>query len=152
MSGVKIEILGIEEIKKALAELSKGIGDRALQDINREAAKIAKKALQQSAPAQRLKKAKSISLRPIRGGKNRTSIDVGYNKAGYLARFYERGATNRKTKKGYNRGTFQKKPFVKSTFESVVPQILDFVSKNALRIMKRSLDKYSGRLNKRLGK
>lgn len=147
-----IEIVGLDEIRKALAELSKGIEDRAFQEVFKDAAKIAKKALQANAPAKRLKKGKVISIGKIRSSKNRSAIGVGYNSRGYLARFFEKGGYNRKTTRGYKRGNFNRRPFIKRTYEGVLPQVQQFIANNTLRLMKRNLDKYSKRLDKKLGR
>jgi HK97 gp10 family phage protein len=150
-SGIKIE--GIDEVIAALEQLSKGVGERALSDVFREAAKIVKEDLKANAPARRLKKNKVIPIRARRG-----AVTVGYSKAGYIARFYERGTKSRKLlgrgkyKKGTNRGVFRSRPFVERTFKAALPKIESLIMNQTKKIMSRSLERYSKRLSKKLGR
>lgn len=150
-SGIKIE--GIEEIQLALEQLSKGVSERAIQEVFKEAAKIAREDLKSNAPARRLRKNKVIPIRARRG-----AVTVGYSKAGFIARFYEKGTKQRKLlgrgkyRKGTNRGVFRSRPFVERTFNAAIPKIENLIMNQTKKIMIRSLERYSKRLSKKLGR
>jgi HK97 gp10 family phage protein len=146
--GIDLEIQGIEEITKAFEALKSGISQRALLDLNREAGKIVKKRLQGNAPSRRLRKASSIAI----SKRGRTTVGVGYRRAFYIARFYERGARNRRTRLGYNRGDFRARPFITRTYHDAIPDVVRFVNNNAQKIIRRSLERHSSRLSKRISK
>lgn len=148
----QLKIIGIEEIQQALAELEKGVSDRALQDIHRAALRIPKKALKTAAPSRsrRLKQTNATAIKPNRRSKDKTAVQLGFRKRAFTARFFEKGTKNRKTRKGYRRGVFNKRPFVERAYLSTYKQVIDFVQANALKIMKRSLARYSNRLSKKL--
>lgn len=148
-----IEIIGLDEILKAFEQLPKGVGERALTDVFKEALKPVREDLKRNAPAKRLKKNKVIPIKARRG-----IVSVGYSKGGFLARFYERGTKSRKLlgrgkyKKGTNRGVFRSKPFVERTFQSSIPSIQQFIINQTQKIIQRSLQRYSNRLDKELGR
>lgn len=148
-----IEIIGLDEIKKAFEQLPKGVGERALIDVFKESLKPVREDLKSNAPAKRLKKNKVIPIRAKRG-----IVSVGYSKAGFIARFYEKGTKSRKLlgrgkyRKGTNRGVFRSRPFVERTFQSSIPSIQQFIINQTKKIMQRSIERYSKRLDKKLGR
>lgn len=146
-SGITVEIEGVDEIKKALSQLTIEIQNRALMEVYVEAANIAKKNLLSSARHSRLKKSKTVSV-----NRKKDHVKVGYNKYGHIARFLEKGTKNRQTKAGANRGRVSPQPFILRSFKNSLPQVEKYIADNTIAAMQRFFERYSKRLDKQKGK
>jgi HK97 gp10 family phage protein len=152
---IKFEIKGIEEANKMLSQLPKSISNRVLYDINKNAAKIVKKELEESAPdsnSDKKSKNKIASNVIIKKSETGTGVNVGFAKKTFWVLFQEFGTVVRslsgkgKYKKGTNRGKIERKPFVQVAHNRVYPRVVDFFVNNYLKIVNQSLKRQSRKL------
>lgn len=157
-SDIKFEIEGLEEVKKMLRTLPQQVNDKIIYDINRQAANIVKKELEDSAPDSNTSKksknkiANSIVIAKQRGSKS--GVNIGFKKRVWYVTLMERGTKVRtlkgkgKYKKGTNRGKITRKPFVSQAHQRAFPKAVQYFTDNFLKIVNRSIKKQLRRVNK----
>jgi HK97 gp10 family phage protein len=160
--GISVEILGLEEIKKALAAIPKELTDKVLLEINKNVAKIAQQELQGAAPAgdNTKKAANKIENNVIiaRGKSSKNSVVVSIGRRAFHARYYEKGTGARATKgrgkyrKGANRGSMGKRPFIAPSYVKSYPKMIEYFSANVGKILSRTLTRLQKRQAKKLAK
>lgn len=157
-NSISFQIEGIEAIKKMLSDLPKSVSEKVQSDLHRQGAKIVADELKAAAPeGDNSKKSKNKVVNNIlvkRGAGS--SWAIGFSKrAGYIARFNEYGTKVRATtgkgkyKAGANRGTMQRRPFVRQAHERAYPKAVDFMVKNYAKIVNRSVKSQANRLKKK---
>ena len=160
--GIKFEIVGLQDVLKALETLPEDLSDKALLEINKKVALIAKQEVEASVPSgDNDKKAESKIENNVivtRGNKSdKTSVYVAIRNKAFHARFYEKGTASRSTKgkgkyrKGANRGVMPKKPFMEPAYQRAFPKMTEYFANNVRTLLTRSVTRMQKRLAKKLG-
>jgi HK97 gp10 family phage protein len=141
---IKFEVEGLKEALKMLENLPKDVNDRVLLDINKQAAKIVKEELMNSAPdGDNSKSAEdkienNILIKTEKGSK--TNALIGFAKKVFFVKFLEMGVqVMRKKDSGAKTGTLPRQPFVEAAHNRAYPKVIEFVTQNALQIINKSL-------------
>lgn len=146
----KIEIEGIRNVYRMMDKLDRKTKGRVLSRVHRKPANKVKKALLAAAPESRnntLRNPKNITI--SKGKTNLSAIVVGYNTNAFMARFFEKGTRERRTKLGYSRGRHPRRPFIERTHNIEGPKAIKEISKDYEKLVTSSL-KSEARRTKRL--
>lgn len=131
----KFEIEGLQEVMDAIQDLPAELQRKIIRGVLTKAGrKFIVNELRSALPySSRLKE--SLSVVNDRNDKNAVFAGVSVGKrvdnklpAGILIRFLDGGTVERKTKKGYNRGSITAKNEVPSVIESNIQPLIDYIN------------------------
>jgi HK97 gp10 family phage protein len=157
MKDFKFEIKGINEVRKMLSSLPQEVNDKILFDINKAAARIVKKQLEEDAPDSNSdkKNADKVSANVvIKKSKSKTGVNIGFKRKVWYTTLIERGTRVRKTlgkgkyRKGANRGKMTRKPFIAQAHQKAAPAVVNYFTTNYLKLVNRSLKRQAARINR----
>lgn len=139
----------IEDILNALDNLDRKIALRLQAAANRKVLKDLKivQQLKDKTPEKTGKSAASIKLRSKKG-----AGIVAPGPDGYPLRFIERGTVVRKTKKGANRGSIERKPFIQQTYKSNQKEIFEKANQEYEDLIIKALERNIKNIKKKLGR
>lgn len=151
-------IEGLDVVQKMLKTLPQTVQDKTLYNVFRSAANIVKQEIEQAAPdGDNSKKSKNKIANNIivkKDKRSSTGVLIGFHKRAFAARFFIKGTKVRQTKgkgkykAGANRGEMQRNDFLTPAHTRATPKVIEYVSKNYLSIVNRSLKAQARRLNK----
>lgn len=148
---IKFEIKGIPEAVKMLKSLPKSINDKVNYNLNRKAAALVKKELENKAPkgkdAGRRKSRIRDGVRILKGKKAPTLVQIGFIKQLFYLKFLVFGTKKRQNRRGANRGSISKNDFVTPAHDAAVPKVMEFLQNNTLKIINQTLKRYVKRFN-----
>jgi HK97 gp10 family phage protein len=151
-NGVQFDIDGLDQINKLLSDLPKEINSKISEGIHREAAKIAKAEIEKSVPVGDNDKPSSNKIENnvvIAKGKVKGSIVVGFSPKVWYVRLIERGTKVRETNGGANRGSMERKPFIKQAHERSFEAVINHLNQNYGKLIEKSLKRLAKKLNKK---
>lgn len=151
---MSFNLQGAKEVEEILKDLPLAVQAKILRAINKQAANIVKKELQNRAPADGDDTVFN-AIKVKNDKEDDTGVLVGINakKGGYVQRFQEYGTKKREKKSGADTGAIsQPKPFVKSTMDDKVPEVIKFVSENYAELVEKQLKREVKKINKKNSK
>lgn len=152
--GIQFKIEGIKEVQQMLKKLPQAVNDKVSYDINRAAGKIVQQQLQADTPEGINDKASadkaSSNVIITRSKTSKNGVWIGFAKrVWYIVNVIERGVKVRKTKKGANRGSITRKPFIEESHNKAFPAVVDFLTNNFLKLTNKSLRNQARRIRRK---
>jgi HK97 gp10 family phage protein len=152
---VRFTIKNGDRVQRAIQNFGKVFNDKVLLDVHKAAGRIVKKQLESAVPEGNNSKASKSKLArnvvSVRSKTSKTGVWVGFSKRGYYALFLEKGTKQRTTsgnskryKKPANRGRINSRPFVRKTYRNSIPSVVDYISKNYVKIVHRAVSRIKG--------
>jgi hypothetical protein len=146
MEDKKYEIEGLSELMSALDELPKKVSNQVIRNINSKVGrKFIVNVLKDTLPYsdQSLKGIKVINDRD-----NPTGVFAGVSSSAFWLRFVDYGTVERKTKKGYNRGSIVGNNLIDTTILNQVEPIINYINEEIGNEIIKVLERKIKRVNK----
>lgn len=155
---IDFKIEGIAQVDKMLKDLPLALNQSIMRDVNKAAAKIAKAQLEEDTPVgdndkKQSDKAES-NVTIVNDKKSKTGgVLLGFKKRSWYILLQEIGTkvrqlTGKGKYKSGNRGKIERKPFILESHQKAFPAVIEFMQKNYLKIVNKSLKKNARKFNK----
>lgn len=140
---------GAKELDKLLSGLPKALEVKILRSVHREAAKVIQEEMKAKAPVGNDSIYNNIKVGHNKADDDKTNITVGVTSKGFVARFVEYGTQVRTTKKGWNRGDMQPRPFIQPAINSKMDTVMNNLTENYAETINKYLEREVKKISKK---
>ena len=153
-----LNIEGLEQVNNIIKNLPLEMKDKIIQDVNRQAAIIVKKEIENNIPDGDNNKpsSKKAESGVVIKQSSKTGFFIGFKKQNWYVKLIELGTKVRKVGKkkegkykSGNRGSISRQPFIQPAHDSAIPKVIEFLNKNYLAAIDKAVKKQLRKVNRK---